>query len=126
MERNSSAPARAPQRRSLGAVIWLAAIVCAAAILLATRRYGIAAAGSPSVVAQVQVPLPSFNFDPTKWVQDAFGALLQTFSDGIRAGIDALWAATSLPRPRVHSPTRIKTFVVCTPSCSPRRMRRSR
>ena len=36
MERNSSAPARAPQRRSPAAVIWLAAIVCAAAILLAT------------------------------------------------------------------------------------------
>src|SRR6202022_5001791 len=49
--------------------------------------------GGPTVVAQVQVPLPSFNFDPTKWVQDAFGALLQDFSDGIRAGMDALWAA---------------------------------
>ena len=40
-----------------------------------------------------QVQLPTFNFDPTKWVQDAFGALLQTFSDGIRSGLDALWAA---------------------------------
>ena len=101
MERNSSAPARAPQRRSPVAVIWLAAIVCAAAILLATPRHGIAATGTPTVVAQVQVPLPSFNFDPTKWVQDAFGALLQSFSDGIRAGVDALWAAnfiTQTPR----------------------------
>ena len=101
MEPNSSAPPRPPQRRSPAAVIWLAAIVCAAAILLATPRHGIAATGTPTVVAQVQVPLPSFNFDPTKWVQDAFGALLQTFSDGIRAGMDALWAAnfiTQTPR----------------------------
>ncbi len=37
--------------------------------------------------------IPGFDFNPTKWVQDAFGALLQDFSDGIRAGMDALWAA---------------------------------
>ena len=101
MERNASSPACPLHRRSPAAGIWLAAIVCAAAILLATPRHGIAATGTPTVVAQVQVPLPSFNFDPTKWVQDAFGALLQTFSDGIRAGMDALWAAnfiTQTPR----------------------------
>ncbi len=42
---------------------------------------------------QAQVSLPGLDFDPTKWVQDAFGALLQSFSDGIRGGLDALWAA---------------------------------
>ena len=43
--------------------------------------------------AQVQIPIPNFDFNPTKWVQDAFSALLQSFSDGIRAGMDAIWDA---------------------------------
>ncbi len=51
MERNSSTPARAPQRRSPAAVIWLAAIVCAAAIVLATPRHGIATTVGVSVAA---------------------------------------------------------------------------
>jgi hypothetical protein len=49
--------------------------------------------GSPLVEAQVQNPIPNFDFNPTKWVQDAFAALLQSFTDGIRAGMDAVWAA---------------------------------
>jgi hypothetical protein len=66
------------------------AIVAAGILLTAAPAESAAAAGG-QVMGQVQ--LPTFNFDPTKWVQDAFGALLQTFSDGVRAGLDALWAA---------------------------------
>jgi hypothetical protein len=47
----------------------------------------------PGLQAQVQIPIPNFDFNPTKWVQEAFGALLQSFTDGIRAGMDAIWAA---------------------------------
>ena len=50
-------------------------------------------AAGPGLTAQVQIPIPTFDFNPTKWVQDAFGALLQSFSDGIRAGMGALWDA---------------------------------
>jgi hypothetical protein len=50
-------------------------------------------AGGMDLQAQVQIPIPNFDFNPTKWVQDAFGALLKSFSDGIRAGMDALWDA---------------------------------
>ncbi len=49
--------------------------------------------GGPGLEAQVQIPIPNFDFNPTKWVQDAFSALLQSFSDGIRVGMDAIWAA---------------------------------
>jgi len=49
--------------------------------------------GGPGMEAQVQIPIPNFDFNPTKWVQDAFGTLLQSFTDGIRAGMDASWAA---------------------------------
>src|SRR5438132_12068177 len=49
--------------------------------------------GGAGLEAQVQIPIPNFDFNPTKWVQDAFGALLQSFSDGIHAGMDALWDA---------------------------------
>jgi hypothetical protein len=49
--------------------------------------------GASDIHAQVQIPIPQFEFDPKKWVQDAFGALLQELSNGIRAGLDALWAA---------------------------------
>jgi hypothetical protein len=49
--------------------------------------------GAPASVTVAQAEIPGFTFDPTKWVQDAFGALLQTFSDGIRTGLDALWQA---------------------------------
>jgi hypothetical protein len=50
-------------------------------------------AGGAGLQAQVQFPIPNFDFNPTKWVQDAFGALLQSFSDGIHAGMDAMWDA---------------------------------
>ncbi len=81
---------------------WLLAVALAAPLLLvaptapavasgtAVAAYG---GGSPLVQAQVQIPVPSFDFNPTKWVQDAFSALLQSFTDGIRAGMDAVWAA---------------------------------
>jgi hypothetical protein len=45
------------------------------------------------VQAQVQIPVPHIDFNPTQWVQDAFIALLQSFTDGIRAGMEAIWAA---------------------------------
>ena len=86
--------------RSLTAHFGPGAVMCAAVILLIEPSRIAFAAGDP-VVAQVQIPIPGFNFDPTKWVQDAFGALLQAFSDGIRTGMDALWAAnfiTQTPR----------------------------
>jgi hypothetical protein len=50
-------------------------------------------AAGAGLLAQVSFPVPNFDFDPTKWVQDAFGALLQSFSDGIRTGMDAMWDA---------------------------------
>src|SRR5437870_10487153 len=79
---------------------WLAVVLLTAA-LLAAEPVQVAAAGSAPVVGQVgqapglqaQVQIPGFDFNPTKWVQDAFSALLQTFSDGIRGGMDALWGA---------------------------------
>jgi hypothetical protein len=46
-----------------------------------------------AAAVQAQVPVPNFDFNPTKWVEDAFGALLQSFSDGIRDGMDAIWRA---------------------------------
>jgi hypothetical protein len=45
------------------------------------------------VQAQVQIPIPHIDFNPTQWVQDAFSALLQSFTDGIRTGMEAIWAA---------------------------------
>jgi hypothetical protein len=56
-------------------------------------RFGCA---SSDVEAQVQIP--GVDINPTRWVQDAFGALLQSFSDGIRAGMDALWDANFITR----------------------------
>ena len=84
--------ARLALARSPFSLLLVMAIVVAAVLLVVTPGESAAAGGAP-VVGQVQLPLPNFNFDPTKWVEDAFGALLQTFSDGIRAGLDALWAA---------------------------------
>ena len=49
--------------------------------------------GGPGLQAQEQIPIPNFDFNSTKWVQEAFGALLRSFSDGIRAGMHAMWAA---------------------------------
>jgi hypothetical protein len=43
--------------------------------------------------AQVEIPVPHIDFNPTQWVHDAFSALLQSFTDGIRAGMEAIWAA---------------------------------
>lgn len=51
------------------------------------------AGGGTGLYAQVQIPIPNFDFNPTKWVQDAFAALLQSFSDGIQAGMNAIWDA---------------------------------
>ena len=78
---------------------WLPVIVLAVSLILVPAPA--ASASEPQVVGQVghvpgleaQVQIPGVDFNPTKWVQDAFGALLQDFSDGIRAGMDALWAA---------------------------------
>src|ERR671924_2101759 len=76
----------------------LVAVLVMAALFLAPTGFAFAAstpvAGqAPGFEAQVQIPIPNFDFNPTKWVQDAFGALLQSFSDGIHAGMDALWDA---------------------------------
>jgi hypothetical protein len=110
-------------RRSPFALIVMMAIVSAAIVLMVTPVESAAAAG-PAVLGQVQLPLPSFNFDPTKWVQDAFGALLQTFSDGIRAGLDALWAANFIPKRFLRCPARTTTFAACMARCNARPMRR--
>jgi hypothetical protein len=40
-----------------------------------------------------QMQLPTIDFDPKKWAEDAISAVLQDFGDGIRSGMDALWAA---------------------------------
>ena len=40
-----------------------------------------------------QIQLPGIDFDPKKWAEDAISAVLQDLGDGIRAGMDALWAA---------------------------------
>src|SRR5919108_823908 len=76
----------------------LVAVLVMAALFLAPTGFAFAAstpvAGqAQGFEAQVQIPIPNFDFNPTKWVQDAFGALLQSFTDGIRAGMDAIWAA---------------------------------
>jgi hypothetical protein len=39
------------------------------------------------------IQLPAVDIDPKKWAEDAIGAVLQDLGDGIRAGLDALWAA---------------------------------
>jgi hypothetical protein len=39
------------------------------------------------------IQLPTIDFDPKKWAEDAISAVLQDLGDGIRAGMDALWAA---------------------------------
>ena len=80
---------------------WLVAMMLTAALLVAAPVQSAAAGSGPvmgsmgqvaGLEAQVQFPV-GFDFNPQKWVQDAFTALLQNFSDGIRAGLDALWAA---------------------------------
>ena len=40
-----------------------------------------------------QIQLPTIDFDPKKWAEDAISAVLQDLGDGIRVGMDALWAA---------------------------------
>ena len=81
------------------AVIGVAVVVALLVMAPAGRAFAASApaarqvAGGRDLQAQVQIPIPNFDFNPTKWVQDAFGALLQSFSDGIRAGMDALWDA---------------------------------
>jgi len=42
-----------------------------------------------------QIHLPGIDVDinPTKWAEDAISAVLQDLGDGIRTGMDALWAA---------------------------------
>lgn len=74
----------------------LLAAACAAPVLLFTSSAP-AFASSPLVGQAggpgLQLPTLGFDFNPTQWVQDAFSALLQSFSDGIRAGMDAIWAA---------------------------------
>lgn len=83
------------RRASLGVVLVLAVLFLAPtglAFAASTPTAG-QALGAGGLEAQVQIPIPNFDFNPTKWVQDAFGALLQSFSDGIHAGMDALWDA---------------------------------
>ena len=79
---------------------WVLVILLAATLLMLAPATSASASGTlvvgqvghaPGLEAQVQIP--GFDFNPTKWVQDAFGALLQDFSDGIRTGMDALWGA---------------------------------
>ena len=80
---------------------WLVAMLLTAALLSAAHVQSAAAGGGPVMVsmgqvagleAQVQLPV-GFDFNAQKWAQDAFTTLLQNFSDGIRTGLDALWAA---------------------------------
>jgi len=40
-----------------------------------------------------QIQLPTIDCDPKKWAKDAISAVLQDLGDGIRSGMDALWAA---------------------------------
>src|SRR5262245_19186542 len=40
-----------------------------------------------------QIQLPSIDFDPKKWAEDAISAVLQDLGDGIGAGMDTLWKA---------------------------------
>jgi hypothetical protein len=82
---------------------WLLAIVLAAPLLVLGPAAPAAASGmlgapqfANTPARAAQVPWPNIDFNPTKWVEDAFGALLQSFSDGIQAGMDALWAANFL------------------------------
>jgi hypothetical protein len=71
---------------------WLLAIALAGPLLVVVPSAAVAASSpiaagiGDGLQAQVQIPIPNFDFNPTKWVQDAFGALLQGFSDGIRTG----------------------------------------
>jgi hypothetical protein len=39
------------------------------------------------------IQLPTVDIDPKKWTEDAISAVLRDLGDGIRAGMDALWAA---------------------------------
>jgi hypothetical protein len=110
MDLRADPPTQFSHQRLPTARARLAGVVWAGAILLMVPAHGAIAAGDPAL-GQVQVPLPNFNFDPTKWVQDAFGALLQTFSDGIRSGMDALWAAnfiTQTPRSLTYANEEIR------------------
>ena len=65
---------------------WLLMILLAASLLILVPARGASANGTlvvgqdghaPGLEAQVQIP--GFDFNPTKWVQDAFGALLQVW-----------------------------------------------
>jgi len=90
-----------PTKWTLTLTLLTVPLVAAASLIMLTTALATAAtidvtdldrgALTPKVHAQVQIP--TFDFDPKKWVQDAFGALLQDVSDGIRVGLDALWAA---------------------------------
>src|SRR4051812_2221008 len=79
----------------------LVAPVCAALVVLlvatcpalASDEVQAQALSVAPMQAQVQVPVLGIDFNPTKWVEDAFAALLQSFSDGIRDGMDAIWRA---------------------------------
>jgi len=80
----------------------LLAMSLAATLMVLSPSQPAVASVSPIVVqaapiggvqAQVQMPVPHIDFNPTQWVQDAFSALLQSFTDGIRAGMEAIWAA---------------------------------
>ena len=53
----------------------------------------VAQSGTLQAQAQVQIPGLNIDFNPTQWVQDAFSALLQSFTDGIRTGMESIWAA---------------------------------
>src|SRR6266567_8349729 len=88
-------------RRLVYPRVAIAVVVVAALLVLGPTGLAFAASapvashvvGGAGLQAQVQIPIPNFDFNPTKWVQDAFSALLQSFSDGIRTGMDAIWAA---------------------------------
>jgi hypothetical protein len=78
--------------------------VIALVALLVAMAPGVAAVASGDPMAaqpapgtglqeQVQIPVPHIDFDPTQWVQDGFSALLQSFTDGIRTGMEAIWTA---------------------------------
>lgn len=42
---------------------------------------------------QIHLPGVDIDIDPAKWAEDAISAVLQDLGDGIRTGMDALWAA---------------------------------
>ena len=87
---------RLGHRRAAIAIVFVAVVLFlapTAPAFAANAPVGGQVAGGPGLEAQVQFPIPNFDFNPTKWAQDAFGGLLQSFSDGVHAGMDALWDA---------------------------------